>query len=718
MDETSPVRPSATERLRQAWQATRLWFIFMLGVVGTTLALSLPISQRTASLSLQVGQVAPQDILAPYALSFESQVLTEQARQAAAEAVPEVYDPPDGRVARRQIERLRAALDYIEAVRNDPHATETQKLADLAALTDLRLDSETARWLLNLPENRWAVVRQEAVSVLEQVMRDEIREDHLEEVRRAVPALVSVTVPEEEAAVIAKLVSAFVAPNALFNRAATEAAREEARRNVPPVVKSYAPGETIISRGEVVQPIHLEALEAYGLLRAPNPWREIALRGTLVTILAVALVLYVYRVHPEEARSTRLALLLSLGFIVSGLTMQMMVPGRTVLPYLYPAASLPMLLAILFSPGMGVLSALMVGAMAGFLSSRGLELALYASLSGTLGALMVGRAERLSSFFWAGLASALAGVAVVVVFRFPDPGTDMVGKASLLGAAMVNGLLSASLGFGLLLFTSSLLGITTTLQLIELARPDHPLLQFILRNAPGTYQHSLQVANLAEQAARAIGANPLLTRVGALYHDAGKALRPHFFIENQMPGQNIHEQLDPTTSASIILAHVRDGLELARKYHLPKRIQDFILEHHGTLEATYQYEAALQAAGGKREQVDRRDFTYPGPRPRSKETALIMLADGVEAKARAEVPQTEEEIENLVRWVIQDRLAKGQLDRTDLTLRDLDTIRRSFVNTLKGMYHPRLRYPAPEEASDREATPQKAPQPAAQPDHG
>jgi putative nucleotidyltransferase with HDIG domain len=270
---------------------------------------------------------------------------------------------------------------------------------------------------------------------------------------------------------------------------------------------------------------------------------------------------------------------------------------------------------------------------------------------------------------------------------------DALGKATLLAAALVSGGLSASLCFGLLLLAGSVLGITTSLQLIELSRPDHPLLQLLLRQAPGTYQHSLQVANLAEQAARAIGANTLLTRVGALYHDIGKAVRPHFFIENQVAGQNVHEQLDPTTSASVILSHVRDGLELARKYRLPSSVQAFIPEHHGKLEAGFQLKAAVEAAGGDALRVNPEDFTYPGPRPRSRETAILMLADGVEAKARAEGPLEDAAIDRLARWVIEDRLSKGQLDRTDLTLKDIDTIRRSFVNTLRGIYHPRIRYP-------------------------
>ncbi|OGT26460.1 MAG: hypothetical protein A2Z17_05930 [Gammaproteobacteria bacterium RBG_16_66_13] len=696
MDESAAARPPFLARLRQAWRNAGLWVILAVGATAMVLALSAPLSARNESIRLVVGDVAPQDILAPFPLSFSSESLTEDARVEAADAVAPVFDPPDAGAARQQLESLRLLLTYIEAVRSDRYATPEQRLADLAAVNVLRVDSGTAQALLNLPESRWQAVKVETTSVLEQVMRSEIREGRLEEVRRALPALVSITFPEDQAGLVAHVATAFVAPNSLYNEAATQAAREAAEAAVPPAIKTYAAGETIVTRGQIVEPVHLEALRAYGLLQPPEAWRDIAVDALLVTLLAAVLVLYVYRVHPVLATSTRMAVFLSVAFILNTLAMQVMIPGHTVLPYLFPASTLPMLLAVVFGPGMGLVGALITGAIAGYLSPGGLEIGMYAGLSGAMGALVLGRADRLSSFFWSGVAASLSASAVVVVFRFPDASTDILGKATLLGAAGINGLISASLAFGLLLLAGNLLGIVTSLQLIELSRPDHPLLLFILRNAPGTYQHSLQVANLAEQAARAVGANALLTRVGALYHDAGKALRPQFYIENQTPEQNIHEQLDPATSASVIQSHVSEGLELARKYRLPSQIQAFIPEHHGTLEMSYQYRAAVEAAGGDEHLVDAKEFSYPGPRPRSKETAILMLADGVEAKARAELPHDEVEIEQLVDWVIRDRLQRGQLDRTDLTLKDLDTIRRSLTTSLKGIYHPRLRYPGPE----------------------
>jgi putative nucleotidyltransferase with HDIG domain len=238
------------------------------------------------------------------------------------------------------------------------------------------------------------------------------------------------------------------------------------------------------------------------------------------------------------------------------------------------------------------------------------------------------------------------------------------------------------------------LGLTTALQLLDISRPDYPLLQFFLRTSPGTYQHSLQVANLAEQAAEKIGADPLLTRVGAQFHDIGKALNPTFFIENQVPGNvNAHHDLAPEEAAATIIRHVTDGLALAKKHRLPRRLHDFILEHHGTLITRYQYTQAMDAAGGDVTKVDIENFRYPGPRPHSRETALLMLADATEARARAERPANEDELRVLVHNVIDTVQKYNQLDDTLLTLRDLNLITDSFVTTLRGQYHPRIQYP-------------------------
>ena len=700
MDDLANSTPTTMERIRRAFRATRLWSVLLFSLISCTAILSIPLDNTEQTFGLKVQDVAPQDIRAPFPLTYDSEVLTAAARETAGNDVATVFYPPSSSITRQQLERLNFALDFIDAVRMDSYATREQQMADLASMADIRLDLESAETILDLNEARWDTVKAETLSVLEQVMHSEIRQGRSEEARRTIPALISISLPEAQAELVGKLTPAFVAPNSLPDEEATLALEQAARDQVEIVEISYAQGETIISRGEVVSDLELEALQVYNLLRAPDPWTTIATNAGFILLIGGTFSLYAYRTHPKMIMASNMALVLSLLFIFNTLGMQLMIPGRTILPYIFPAATIPILLSVLFSPNMGVVSALVVGTIGGFIAPRGLEMALYLTMSGILAALMIGKAERLGSFMWTGMAAAVGASLVILVFRLPDPAMDLIGKAQLLGASILSGLLSTSLGFGLLLGIGYILGITTSLQLIELSRPNHPLLQQLLRNSPGTYQHSLQVSNLAEQAARAINADDLLTRVGALYHDVGKTQRPQFFIENQVAGQNIHEQLDPKTSADIILGHVRDGMELARKYRLPANVRAFINEHHGTMETSYQFSAAVEAAGGDEKLINRKDYTYPGPRPRSRETAILMLADGVEAAARAETPQSDEEIERLVHWVFEDRLSKGQLDRTDLTLRDVDTVRNSFILTLKNIYHPRIRYPKSVEEED------------------
>jgi hypothetical protein len=234
---------------------------------------------------------------------------------------------------------------------------------------------------------------------------------------------------------------------------------------------------------------------------------------------------------------------------------------------------------------------------------------------------------------------------------------------------------------------------------MDLARPDHPLLQELLVNAPGTYQHSLQVSNLAEQAAKVINADALLTRVGCLYHDVGKLKNPMFFIENQPQSQiNTHDNLDPVITSATIVKHVEDGMKLAQEYHLPPQIAAFISEHHATSLTRYQYKQAVEKSGGE-DKVDAGLFRYPGPNPNSKETALLMLADSCEARVRAESPESIERIREIVGEVVNLYMNKGYLSNTDLTLNDLKLIIESFTKTLRNSYHQRVKYPKEEKSS-------------------
>jgi putative nucleotidyltransferase with HDIG domain len=684
-----------TERQKKIF----LGFLFFISVGLAFTALEVPTFTRLSAPQLQEGQVAPQDIVAPHGLTYVSETLTERQKDAAARAVDSIYTSPDTGIARRQLERLRATLAYITNVRADSFASQEQKVSDLAALEDIHLNQETAQKIMALTDARWQAVQQEAIVVLEQVMRNTIRENRVEEARRSVPALVSLSLPEEQATIVAELVSGFVAPNSFYSEELTTAARQRARESVPPVTRSFVQGETIVQRGKVLAATDIEALQELQLVQPPYTWIDWMSAGSLVLLVTFFILLYLRR-RPDLTSDVRGLTVIIVLFLVTLFSGRLIVIGHTLLPYVFPLTAFSLLVASLFGAEPALVFTLPLTILFAYDLPDAIILNLYYLIPGFFGVFTLGKGRRISAYFWAGLSIASAGALVLLAYRLTQPNTDLIGMASLLGLSLLNGIASPTLTLLLQFFLAQFLGMTTALQLMEISRPDHKLMQLLLRNAPGTYQHSLQVANLAEQAAEQIGADPLLTRVGALYHDVGKTLNPYYFIENQVSNSlNPHDDLDPQTSAATIIRHVPDGLELAHEYHLPRRIQDFIAEHHGTMITRYQYAKALENANGDKEQVDKEKYRYPGPRPQSRETAILMLADGSEARIRAQRPKDADELRALVKDTVDDRASSGQLDDTDLTLKDLDKIVESFTTTLRGIYHPRIEYPSVEKAS-------------------
>ncbi len=666
--------------------------IWLLAFLSAGLLIALPLNVTTA-LPVEVGQPAPQTLLAPATVTFVSDELTNLARQQAADAVADVYDPPRTGIARQQILRLRDVIELIDDLRASEDLPLNDKIDQITSQVDMALGEDQARQILALSEDSWITTQNEALLALERIMQGQVRADQLDQIRRAAPALLSIDISDQEAEIAMALVRPLIIANSLYNDAATREARQAARDAVAPVERTVVRGQTVITRGQVVSAADLEMLTELGLLEIQTPTARLIGAIALTVIGAALTAAYVWRFRPELGRSLKVAsttAVLSLFFL---LVTQIAVREPEPLPYLLPAAALAMLLTAIVGLPYALLVMILFSGGVSLMADGDLVLTAYTLLTGVTAAVVLGKAERLNLFFWSGLASAAVGAATLIAGRAVEGLTDPIMLSSLAGAAVISGGASTAFTLLALFAVGGLFGFTTSLQLVELARPDHPLLRFLLRNAPGSYQHSLQVANLAEQAAELIGISPMLMRVAALYHDCGKALNPQFFIENQLDHLNVHDQLDPETSAHYIIRHVEDGLMLASRYRLPPRLRDFIAEHHGTMMAKYQYARALEAIGGDPAKVERSRFTYPGPRPRSRETALLMLADGCEAKTRADRPQNEEDIERVVQSLIDDRILQGQLDDADLTLRELAIIRTSFISTLRGLYHPRLRYP-------------------------
>ncbi len=663
-------------------------------VILSYLALIQPWNRGLTEATFGPGDVATQDLTAPMEYAYVSEVLTEQARDAAEKKVEPVYGPLDTHVARLQNTQLVTILDAIAEIRGDPGMGMQEKRQALAGIQGTTFSEQSIDLLLTHSMERWDVVANEAKVVLERAMRNAIRTEDIESIRDNLPSTVSLSLTVTETQVVVELVSPLVTANSFYSPELTALAREAAQNAVEPVVRTFVKGQTVVRRGQVISDADYEALTKLGLIEAGGISKDLIGAAALVLLALLFVVLYFSRRQPVVFAELRSLLLIAILFLIFLYGARLVIPGRTVLPYIFPIPALGLLFSVLFGMESGIIFSLVLSLMASYGLPNTLDLFIYYLMGSLCGVLILGQARRVAHFLLAALAIGGAGLGIIIAFRIPFWQMDWLGIATLSGASMLVGIASASLALLLQYILAQWLGLTTALQLLEISRTDSPLLKYFLVRAPGTYQHSLQVANLAEQAAERIGADALLTRVGGLFHDVGKAANPVFFVENQDPGNvDAHDEMDPQEAAETIIRHVTDGLDLARKYRLPRQVQDFIAEHHGTLLTRYQFNRALQNVGGEADKVDADRFRYPGPPPRSRETAILMLADGIEARARSERPKTDDEMYELVRSVIDNRQREGQLDATDLTQRDLKEIAQAFYDVLRGTFHPRIEYP-------------------------
>jgi len=442
---------------------------------------------------------------------------------------------------------------------------------------------------------------------------------------------------------------------------------------------------------------------------------EVGAAVVAATLGAAAVAAHLALVRPPGLagpwRPLLLAVLVVAGAAMAKLSLSLTLPDsdRLFLRYMVPVAAVPMLVAAMLDAGVAVTVAAVLALLAAVAALQvdgarlmggptlGAEVGAVYLAGGLAGAFSLHRAQRLGHYVWAALVVALASLAALLALWLLDEARRAGDVPWMLAATLLGGGLAAMVTVGAMVVLGYVFGVVTRFQLMELSQADHPLLRQLQERAPGTYHHSLVVSTLAERAAKVVGADPLLVRVGCLFHDVGKLANPSYYVENQGEGQNPHDALPPEESAQAIVRHVQAGLELARRHRLPARVRAFIAEHHGTRLVTYFYRKAV----AQEAEADPDRFRYPGPKPQSKETAIAMLADSVEAVVRAAHDRSPEHIDELVDGVIRERIAEGQLDECDLTLRDIKLIAESFKATLRGVYHPRIEYPAPTEAELR-----------------
>jgi hypothetical protein len=655
-------------------------------------------------LGLEAGDVAPEDIRAPRTLDVVSTIATQRARQAARDAVPFQYDyTPDraATIADQQgtaFARSVAAADAAFQANLKPQARQELLKSVLPSLA-----GDARATLLELTPERWKAVRSDAARLIDEVERTELRDTDIANAASQLRGRTNSALGGPERDLVVALVQPLLVANSSYSQALTDQARQRAEDAVTPVHSTIRTGQTIVRKGDPITEEDLEKINAFDLNRASLDAAKLVGWALLAAIFVSMLLAWVWRFRPSLWHRDNALLLVGLMLVVATFGLKL-TAGRSILAYFVPVAAAGMLIAILLDAGAATVVVAVLALLGGAVNGGSIEMATYIFVGGFVGILAVRRGDRLNPFVQAAVAMTVANVIVVSTFALLGE-HDLTGVFQLWTASVAAAVGSSVAAVGTFAVLGNLFGILTVFQLLELANPSQPLLRRLLVETPGTYHHSIMVGNLAERAAEAIGADPLVTRVAAYYHDIGKLANPLAFIENQAGAENIHDQLEPETSATVLKQHVADGIDIAYKAKLPTALIAFIPQHHGTAIMSFFYARAREnaaapygglttAEGAKAaEAVNERRFRHMGPKPQSREAALIMLADGVEASVRSLSARDEPTIRAMVSRIIDERLADNQFDECDLTLRDVERIREAFVAQLLGMYHQRVAYP-------------------------
>ncbi len=679
-------RPRSIRDLRTlAREDARVRLGAFVAVFGVLVAIALLLSPP-AVVAYDSGVVADRSIKAPRSVSYISETLSAAEREKAAAAVPRQYTRTPT-VAVAETSALAKTVEGIGKARADTTTNRDARVAAITRVEGSTISGSLAIDLTDMAAAEWDGLAKELEKTLQSLYSQSIREEQIEAARADVPKTLPAAWTDRQKRVATDLLRQHLKPNEAFDPIATVSAQVAARNNVVPIQVQVTAGEVVVREGAVVTPQDVEKLQALGLASTGIDWKGAL--GLLLWALLVTgvLALFIERYAQESWLDDRRLFLVGLSLVVLAAVGRVLVPQHSVAVYFVPFAAVAMMLTVLVG-GRTALATQIAGALHVGIMSGQVELVAYVLVPALLGMAAVRRATTAREFV-AGAAYVLGGnLGVVGVFLLVGRGTDVFGFLQLAGAAATSGIASGFFAFGGMVLLGHLFRITTVFELRELADPNHPLLRQLLLRTPGTYHHSLLVANLAERAAETIGADPLVARVGAYYHDIGKMRNPMAFIENQT-GENPHDELDPVVSAGIVSAHIRDGLALADRYRLPPQIREIIPGHHGTSVIKYFHAIALQRG----QDVDESHFRHPGPKPRSKEAGIVMLADGVEASVRSLDEKTPEKIRAMVERIISERVSDGQLDECDLTLRDVQRVKEAFCELLAGVYHERIPYP-------------------------
>jgi cyclic-di-AMP phosphodiesterase PgpH len=637
------------------------------------------------------GSPAPRSITAGEAVTALDIQATEVARNRVAELVETVYVTDDGVLSAATAD-LEAFLEEVDRVRQtlDGASDVDEAVAELATAAPETASDSTLEYLLTLDTDAWELVQVQATGSLRTIYAAGITKNDVEAARESLRSFAGqLAATAESANAIYEVAADYVRPNQVEDEEQTAARIEVAMASIKPVMLSIAEGDTVVQKGDVVTAQDMLVLEALGLTGTRYGWKV-----WLGIFLIVLLESWVFsrvlrRFNRDNPDYTNNMVLAVVAMLLGGTLLARLLIIHPLSAYVIPTAALGMVVAVILNGRSALLTVALASINIGLLTDLDMRYVLAAFLVGTVGLYLVSKVTKRAALLGAAAMTMIAAAFTIFAIElFTEASVGQALRMCLWGLA--SGFLAGILTILLLMLLETVLNLTTPLRLLELADPAHPLLKKLLQVAPGTYNHSIFMGNLAEAAAEAIGANPALARVGAYYHDIGKTIRPEYFVENQIYVGNPHDHLSPNLSKLAITAHVRDGENLGRAYGLPKPVVDIIKQHHGTSVLSYFYHKAREAS---KDPVYEESYRYEGEKPQSKEAAVIMLADGVEAAVRALQDPTRRKIQGVIQEIIRQKVQDGQLNESALTQGDLHKISESFDQSLLGLLGHRISYP-------------------------
>jgi len=660
----------------------------------------------TPDLGIELGKQSPRTIKANKSISFEDPSMTEEDRNKREIEVADIYKYDTQVLNGKEgvLYQIRYFFQLAKIVKKKENIEIDEKTDYMSSLLGGIYEEQLIRETINLDFEKNNLLMETTLALAKDIMKDNIKPNDIDAKKIEISRIVEnrADLNDIEKRIVAGVLIQNLRPTAIFDSVATEKARLQARNETPPHIVTILEGQTIVNEGEIVSENDILILSNLGLLNTGFNWKVFLYISFINLVTFSIFYFYLFKFNKNIFDNIR-KILISSTIIVIFVALIKLITTLSSLHlnfwiYLFPMMAASMLGSIIFDTRVGIMMSIILAVNLGIAANFDYQIAIVYFLGAVFSTFLVSNVSQRSSIMKGGFFSSLFLAFLFLIANLIGGDPKTIALYFVLG--IVNGVISAIITIGLLPFIESSFRIVTAMGLLELSHTDQPLLKELLINAPGTYNHSLLVSHLSESCANAIGADALLVKVAALYHDLGKMKRPEYFYENQQNVENIHDRLNPSMSKNIIANHIKDGIEIAIKNKIPKKVVEIISQHHGNSVITYFYKKQknielMKLSSSNPEGIMEGHFRYPAKRPKTKESAILMLADSAEAAVRSIDKVTPKKIEQMVNDIVKSKIDDGQLSEADISIREVNLVKNTLIDGLISIYHSRISYQEP-----------------------